>query len=78
MSPYKALYVFIAYLIIQQIEANIIAPKITGETINIHPVVIILLILIGQKIGGVFGMIVCIPIAAMIKIIYEDINYYFF
>lgn len=78
MSPYRALYVLIAYFIIQQIEADIIAPKITGETINIHPVVIILLILVGQKIGGVFGMIICVPIAAIIKIIYEDINYYFF
>ncbi len=78
MSPYKALYVFIAYFIIQQVEADIIAPKITGETINIHPIVIILLILIGQKIGGVFGMILSVPIAATIKVIYEDINYYFF
>ncbi len=78
MSPYKALYVFIAYFIIQQVEADVIAPKITGETINIHPVVVIILILIGQKIGGVFGMIVCVPIAAIVKIIYEDINYYFF
>jgi len=78
MSPYKALYVFIVYFIIQQVEADIIAPKITGETINIHPLVIIVLILIGQKMEGVFGMIICVPIAAIIKIIYEDINYYFF
>ena len=77
-SPTKAIYVSIIFFIIQQIEGNILSPKITGDSTNMHPIIIIILLLIGEKIGGFIGMIIIIPIGVIIKVIYEDINDYFF
>lgn len=77
-SPGKALWITIAILIIQQIEGNILSPKITGNSTNMHPLVIIILLLIGETFGGFIGMIIVVPIGVIIKVIYEDINYYIF
>ncbi|MBD7914160.1 AI-2E family transporter, partial [Clostridium sp. Sa3CUN1] len=77
-SPNKALWTAIAVFIIQQIEGNILSPKITGDSTNMHPIIIIILLLIGEKLGGFIGMIIIVPIAVIIKVIYEDINDYLF
>lgn len=77
-SPTTALWVGIWIYLIQQLEGNILQPKITGESINMHPVAVILLLLLGEKAGGILGMILVIPIGVILKIIYEDINYYIF
>lgn len=77
-SPTKAIYTALAFLVIQQVEGNLLAPFITASSVRIHPLVIILLLLIGEKVGGFAGMILAIPIGVIIKVIYEDINYYIF
>lgn len=77
-SPVKALWVVIGILVIQQIEGNILAPKITADSTNIHPLIIIILLLIGEKAGGVAGMILAVPVGVILKVIYDDLNYYLF
>ncbi|NME83672.1 AI-2E family transporter [Clostridium sp. SM-530-WT-3G] len=77
-SPIKCLWVVIGMFIIQQIEGNILSPKITGDSTEIHSFVIIILLLIGDELGGFVGMVLVIPIAVIIKVLYEDINYYLF
>lgn len=77
-SPIKGLWVIIGILIVQQIEGNILAPKITAESTNIHPLLIIILLLIGERTSGVVGMILAIPIGVILKVIYDDLNYYLF
>ncbi|MPQ43106.1 AI-2E family transporter, partial [Clostridium tarantellae] len=74
----KVVWVIIAFIIIQQIEGNIISPQITASSINMHPLAILILLLIGDKLGGLLGMILIIPIAVVIKVIYEDLDYYLF
>lgn len=78
MAPSKAIGTAIVYFIIQQLEGDLIAPKITGESISMHPVIIILLLLLGENFGGIFGMVLAIPVGVIIKVIYEDVNYYLF
>ncbi|WP_294156475.1 AI-2E family transporter [uncultured Clostridium sp.] len=78
VSPLTALYVFIGMVLIQQIEGNILSPKITGDSTEMHPFVIIILLLVGDKFGGFVGMIIVVPIAVIIKVLYDDINYYLF
>lgn len=77
-SPIKALWISLGMLAIQQIEGNILSPKITGDSTDMHPIVIIILLLIGDQIGGFIGMILVVPIAVIIKVLYDDINYYLF
>ena len=77
-KPIKGLWALIGMIIIQQIEGNILAPKITADSTDMHPLAIIILLLLGEKVGGFIGMILIIPIAVIIKVIYDDIEYYIF
>ncbi|NFF68538.1 AI-2E family transporter, partial [Clostridium sporogenes] len=77
-SPKTALWALILLYSIQQIEGDILSPKITGDSVDMHPLTVILLLLIGGKIYGFVGMVLAIPIGVIMKIIYEDLNYYLF
>lgn len=77
-SPSKALWTLIVMFILQQVEGNILSPKITGDSTNMHPIIIIILLLIGDMSGGLVGMILAVPIGVIIKVIYDDANYYLF
>lgn len=77
-SPQKALWVLLWLYILQQIEGNILSPKITGDSVSMHPLIVILLLIVGGEIAGFIGMILAIPIGVIIKVVYEDLNYYLF
>ncbi|MHC6179514.1 AI-2E family transporter [Clostridium sp. JNZ X4-2] len=77
-SPRAALWTAIWLYILQQVEGNILSPKVTGDSISMHPLVIILLLIIGGKAAGFIGMILAVPMGVIIKILYEDLNYYLF
>lgn len=77
-SPAKGLWTIIGILVIQQIEGNLLAPKLTADSTNIHAIIIIIILLVGEKIGGVFGMILAVPVGVILKVIYDDLNYYLF
>ena len=77
-SVTKGLLAVIGVFLIQQVEGNFLAPKITGDSTNMHPIIIIILLILGEKMGGVIGMILVVPIAVIIKVIYDDIDYYLF
>ena len=55
------------------IENNILVPKIMQKTVGLNPVISISALLIGGKLGGLFGAILAIPIAAALSAIVEDI-----
>lgn len=70
-SPIKALWLSIIFLLIQWSENNILAPKIIGDTTGIHPIIILLSIIVGGGIFGVMGMILGVPVVAVLLILYE-------
>ena len=77
-SVTKGIIAAIGVILIQQVEGNFLAPKITGDSTNMHPIIIIILLVLGDKIGGVIGMVLIVPIAVIIKVMYDDIDYYLF
>lgn len=78
VSSKKAITVAVLLFVIQQLEGDIISPKIVGETVNSHPVTILLLLIIGGSVGGIIGMILAIPLWVMIKIAVGELEYYLF
>ncbi|WP_332843925.1 AI-2E family transporter, partial [Paraclostridium bifermentans] len=66
-SPIKALWVAIFLLVLQQVDGNIIAPKIMGEFVGLHPLWIICAVLIGGALFGLIGVFLSVPVAAVIK-----------
>lgn len=59
----------IVLFIIIQIDANIIAPKLLGGSVDLKPVFILISIIIGAEVGGVLGMVLAVPVTAVIKLI---------
>ena len=64
-------------LVTQQIDGNIIQPKLMGGSFSLSPLLIIISITIGGYISGVFGMIAAIPIIAVLKDIFDNIVTYY-
>lgn len=69
---YKALLMFIVVVILQQVDANIINPKIIGDSLKISPILVILAVTIGGAYFGVIGMFLGVPIAGILKILVND------
>jgi len=57
------------YIIIQQIEGNIIIPQIMRKAVGLNPVVVILAVLVGARLAGIIGLIVAIPTAAVFSVL---------
>src|SRR5699024_634261 len=53
-------------ILIQLIENSFLSPYIMGKSVKMHPIVIILLLLVGAEIGGVVGMIVIVPLVTIL------------
>jgi len=77
-SPKIAFYTALWLFALQQIEGSILSPKIIGESISMHPLTVIILLMIGGKVGGILGMILAVPLGVVAKVIFEDLNYYLF
>ena len=71
-TPTQALMVAAFLTILQQIDANVISPKIMGNALKINPILIISSLVVGGAYFGVIGMFLSIPIAAMLKILFID------
>ncbi|WP_438618071.1 AI-2E family transporter [Paraclostridium sp.] len=67
-SPIKSLWVAFFILILQQIDGNILGPKIMGDCVGLSPLWIICAVLIGGSLFGFIGVFLSVPIAAIIKI----------
>lgn len=64
-----ALLVIGVMLVIQQIENNVLVPRIVGEALDLHPLVIIIGVFMGAALAGLIGAILAAPILATIKLV---------
>jgi predicted PurR-regulated permease PerM len=72
-SPMMMLKVVLVVLVAQQIESNVISPQIMGRALDVHPLTIILLLLVASSLGGVLGLILAVPVYAMLKVIAKHV-----
>ena len=64
----KALVTALAFLIIQQIDGNIIGPKVVGGSTGLHPLFVLLGVTFGGHFFGLIGMVLAVPVVACIKL----------
>lgn len=72
-APGKALLAVVVMVIVQQVESHFITPKIMGDKLGLHPVVVMFALLAGGKLIGFWGLILAVPLAGMLKIIFKFI-----
>lgn len=73
-DPVKALLTIIAYIIIQQIESNLLAPRIMGRAVRLHPLAVILALLAGASLFGIIGALIAVPVASAISVILDEMR----
>ncbi len=66
-SPVMAFWTMIMAMLSQNVTDNVIAPKINQSTMQVHPVLSLTALVIGSTFGGAVGMIVALPLVAVIK-----------
>ena len=71
-----AIKVLIFVLVVQQIEGNVIAPKIQGDAVDVHPVAIMFSLLVCSEIWGPVGMLISTPIAAVVRVIVREVYHF--
>jgi predicted PurR-regulated permease PerM len=63
------LYVIAFFVLMQLLENNVLAPRITGGAVGLHPVVALLAIVIGADLGGVVGALFAVPLAGVASVL---------
>ena len=69
ISPLTALLTAGAYLVINQIEGNILTPRIQGEAVKVHPLIVFLAVIAGGEIAGLLGAALAVPILAVLRVL---------
>lgn len=68
-----AVGVLIFVLIVQQIEGNIVAPKVQGDAAGIHPITVMFALMACNRIWGTLGMLISTPVAAIVKLVVKEL-----
>ena len=72
----QTIWMLIVVIILQQIDANIINPRIVGRSLKISPLLVLFAVTFGGAYFGILGMFLAVPIIAVVKILVDDfINY---
>jgi predicted PurR-regulated permease PerM len=71
VSPWLALGVLALYLVVSTIEANILYPKVVGDIVGLHPLVVIIALFIGAEAGGVIGALLAVPFTVILQVLFE-------
>ena len=69
---FKVVGVLVVVTIANQLESHILSPLILGRSTRLHPAVIIIAILLGASLAGIWGALIAVPLAAFAKLLYED------
>ncbi|MBV9232467.1 MAG: AI-2E family transporter [Candidatus Eremiobacteraeota bacterium] len=65
----NALFVTIAFVAIYELEGHLIAPNIVGRQVKLSAFIVLLSLLIGGELGGLFGLLVAVPIAGVLRVL---------
>lgn len=75
VEPFKALIFIIFIIILQQLEGNIIYPKVVGKSVGLPSIWVMVAVTVGASIYGVLGMILSVPLCSILySIIKTDVN----
>ncbi|MBR4907431.1 MAG: AI-2E family transporter [Acidaminococcaceae bacterium] len=75
-TPNTALLLAVFYIVYYTMDSQMLQPIVMGKKINLHPVVILLALMIGGKLFGILGMLFAMPVAAVYRVLYDELWHY--
>jgi predicted PurR-regulated permease PerM len=70
-SPTIAVLTVVAYVLIQQFEGNFLTPRIQGQALHVHPIIVLLAVIGGGQIAGLAGVIFAVPALAVFRVFFD-------
>jgi predicted PurR-regulated permease PerM len=70
-EPGSALWVAISFFGIQQVENLILVPRIAGESVKLHPAMVMVVLVIGNELAGFLGMLIAVPVTAVLRDVFK-------
>jgi predicted PurR-regulated permease PerM len=72
-DPFTAVYVILAFVIIQQIEGNILQPLLMSRAVDLHPALVVFAILTMGTLFGIVGVFVAVPLVAVLQVLVREL-----
>lgn len=72
IEPFMVVKILIVVIIINQLEGNLISPFVVGKRLEIHPLTLILLFLVAVSFFGFIGMLIAVPVYAVLKVLVKN------
>lgn len=71
-SPLQGLLALVLAILVQQLENNLIVPRVMGHAVDLHPIAVMLAILAGGELLGISGALLAVPVVAALSVIVEE------
>jgi len=65
-APSPVVWVIIYFIVLQQVESNLIVPRVSGHAVGLHPLAALLALLVGLELGGIGGALLAVPLAGVL------------
>lgn len=66
-SPTLALWTALVFVAIQQVENLLLVPRIAGKSVRLHPAIVMVVIVLGNELLGLWGMLIAVPVSAIVR-----------
>ncbi len=77
VSVKMILLVIVVNMVVQNLEGNVVSPQVVGRTLHMHPLLIIFALLVGGELAGIVGLILAVPMFAVLKVIFQHVIVYY-
>jgi predicted PurR-regulated permease PerM len=72
-DPFTAVYVILAFIIIQQIEGNLLQPIVMSRAVDLHPALVVFAILVMGTLFGIVGVFLAVPLVAALQVLVREL-----
>jgi predicted PurR-regulated permease PerM len=73
VDPLKALEVVVLFIIVQEIEGNLVQPLVMSWAVHVDPLLVLIAITVGAEVLGLIGAIIAVPVAGMVQVITQRV-----
>ncbi len=70
-SPTTGILALVVYILIQQLEGNFLTPRIQGQAVHVHPILVLLAVIGGGQLAGLAGVIFAVPVLAVVRVLFD-------
>ena len=75
VSPFKALMFIVLFLVLQQIEGNLIYPHVVGNSVGLPSIWVLAAVSVGGSLMGIVGMLIFIPLMSVVYALFREVVY---